>query len=48
MAQLGQELAELVYRGQAGEAQLRASPLFPTLQQILQRTSDDAMTDDGR
>jgi DNA repair photolyase len=48
MAQLGQELAELVYRGQADDARLRASPLFPTLQQILQRTADDAMTDDGR
>jgi DNA repair photolyase len=38
IATLGQELSDLVYRGQADDAQLRASPLYPTLREILQRS----------
>jgi DNA repair photolyase len=40
IAALGQELSELVYRGQADDARLRASPLYPTLREILLRDSD--------
>jgi len=38
MAALGHDLASLVYRGEASEQQLRQSPLYPTLRDILQRT----------
>ena len=42
MATLGNELADLVYRGQADDAKLRDSPLYPTLREILrqERTGD--------
>jgi hypothetical protein len=39
MAALGQELADLVYRGQADDARLRKSPLYPTLRDILSQGS---------
>jgi DNA repair photolyase len=35
MAALGRNLASLVYRGEATDAQLRESPLYPTLRDIL-------------
>ena len=35
MAVLGQELSDLIYRGQATDARLRESPLYPTLREIL-------------
>jgi hypothetical protein len=41
MAGLGQELADLVYRGEADDARLRASPLYPTLREILGPTTND-------
>ena len=37
MAALGRNLANLVYRGEATDAQLRDSPLYPTLRDILGR-----------
>jgi DNA repair photolyase len=37
MAALGQQLSNLVYRGEATEEQLRESPLYPTLREILGR-----------
>jgi DNA repair photolyase len=37
MAALGRNLAGLVYRGEATEEQLRESPLYPTLRDILSR-----------
>jgi len=40
MAARGQELSDLIYCGQADDAQLRASPLYPTLREILRRDSD--------
>jgi DNA repair photolyase len=46
MAALGQQLADLVYRGQADDARLRESPLYPTLREILARetTKDERPT----
>jgi hypothetical protein len=38
MAAQGQELAELVYRGEADDERLRASPLYPVLKEILGRS----------
>jgi DNA repair photolyase len=38
MAALNQNLANLIYRGEATEQQLRDSPLYPTLRDILGRT----------
>ncbi|MDZ4717434.1 MAG: radical SAM protein [Roseiflexaceae bacterium] len=38
LARYGHELATLVFRGIASEAQLRESPLFPVLRPILSRT----------
>ncbi len=35
LAQLNRDLAELVYRGQASEGDLRRSPLYPTLRNVL-------------
>jgi DNA repair photolyase len=40
MAALGQNLASLVYRGEATDDQLRESPLYPTLREILSRTNE--------
>ena len=37
LAALGRELADLVYLGQADDARLRESPLYPTLREILGR-----------
>lgn len=37
LARQGRELANLVYRGEASDAQLRASPLYITLREILAR-----------
>jgi DNA repair photolyase len=39
MAALGRNLANMILRGEAGEAQLRESPLYPTLRDILSRRS---------
>src|SRR5215211_6217614 len=37
MAALGQELSDLIYRGQATDVRLRESPLYPMLREILGR-----------
>jgi DNA repair photolyase len=37
LATLGRQLADLVYRGEADDARLRESPLYPTLREILGR-----------
>ncbi len=37
LARQGRELADLVYQGKATDIQLRASPLYPTLNALLQR-----------
>ena len=42
MAAIGQQLADLVYRGQADDARLRESPLYPTLREILARGSSSS------
>lgn len=41
MAALGNELADLVYHGQADDARLRDSPLYPTLRAILRREEEN-------
>jgi len=43
MAALGQELSDLIYRGQATDARLRESPLYPTLREILGRDSQQKL-----
>lgn len=50
MATLGRDLARLVYRGEASEQQLRESPLFLTLREILARptTGDQGPTDNSQ
>jgi DNA repair photolyase len=43
MATLGQELSDLIYRGQATDARLRESPLYPTLREILGRDAEQKL-----
>ncbi|MBS1965132.1 MAG: radical SAM protein [Chloroflexi bacterium SZAS-1] len=42
MARLGRDLANRVYRGEASDTDLRESPLYPTLREILSRPSATA------
>jgi len=47
MAALGQELSDLIYRGQATDARLRESPLYPTLREILGRDGEQKLAIGG-